>query len=136
MPVLFHDFETKSTLDLREVGAWRYASDATTDAWCCAYAVDDGPIQLWIPGDPVPTEFIEAAQNPNWVTSAFGDHFERLITQHILVPRYGWPLVPIGSGAWPMRSICRYGLTATPVTATPPTCNGPCGRWKRPAQSP
>jgi DNA polymerase len=95
MPVLFHDFETKSTLDLREVSAWRYASDATTDAWCCAYAVDDGPIQLWIPGDPVPTEFIEAAQNPNWVTSAFGDHFERLITQHILVPRYGWPLVPI-----------------------------------------
>jgi len=95
MPILFHDFETKSTLDLREVGAWRYTSDTTTDVWCCAFAVDDGPIQLWIPGDPVPTEFIEAAQNPNWVTSAFGDHFERLITQHIMGPRYGWPAVPI-----------------------------------------
>ena len=95
MPILFHDFETKGALDLREVGAWRYASDASTDVLSCAYAVDDGPIQLWVPGDPVPPEFIEAAQNPEWITSAFGDHFERCITQHILVPRYGWPLVPI-----------------------------------------
>jgi DNA polymerase len=95
MPVLFHDFETRSTLDLSEVGAWRYATDATTDVWCCAYAVDDGPIRLWIPGDPVPAKFIEAARNPAWVSSAFGDHFERLITQHIMGPRYGWPMVPI-----------------------------------------
>ena len=27
--------------------------------------------------------------------SAFGDHFERLITQHIMSPRYGWPSIPI-----------------------------------------
>jgi DNA polymerase bacteriophage-type len=93
MPVLFHDYETKSVLDLREVGAWRYATDATTDVWCCAYAVDDKPIQLWVPGDPVPPELIEAANNPDWTTSAFGDHFERLITRHLMAPRYGWPLI-------------------------------------------
>jgi DNA polymerase bacteriophage-type len=95
VPILFHDFETRSTLDLSEVGAWKYACHKSTDMWCCAYAVDDGPIQLWIPGDPVPPEFIEAARNPDWTTSAFGDHFERLITQHIMVSRYDWPLVPI-----------------------------------------
>ena len=95
MPTLFHDFETKSALDLTEVGAWKYACDTSTDIWCCAYAVDDGPIKLWVPGDPVPAEFLEAANDPAWLTSAFGDHFERLITQHIMVPRYGWPLIPI-----------------------------------------
>src|SRR5262245_25202412 len=96
MPILFHDFETRSvTLDLREVGAWRYATDPTSDIWCCGYAVDDGPIQLWVPGDPVPPEFTEATHNPEWLTSAFGDAFERRITQHIMGPRYGWPLVPI-----------------------------------------
>jgi DNA polymerase len=95
MPVLFHDFETRSTLDLGDVGAWKYACDTTTEVWCCAYAVDDGPIQLWLPGDPVPPEFIEAANSPDWLTSAFGDHFERLITQHLMMPRYGWPLIPI-----------------------------------------
>src|SRR5262249_39710226 len=95
VPVLFHDFETRSTLDLTEVGAWKYAGDASTDVCCCAYAVDDGPIQLWVPGNPVPPELIEAANNPEWITSAFGDHFERLITQHIMMPRYGWPLIPL-----------------------------------------
>jgi hypothetical protein len=93
--ILFRDFETKSTLDLPDVGAWKYASDHTTDVWCCAYAVDDGPIELWVPGDPVAPEFIEAAQNPTWVVSAFNDQFERLIERHIMGPRYGWPTVPI-----------------------------------------
>ena len=77
------------------MGAWKYASDPTTDIWCCAYAVDDEPIKLWVPGDPVPLEFKEAAQNPNWLISAFNDQFQRLIEQHIMAPRYGWPTVPI-----------------------------------------
>jgi DNA polymerase len=92
---LFHDFETRSTLDLSEVGAWCYSRDPSTDMWCCAYAVDDGPIDLWVPGDPVPSAFIEAARNPDWLASAFNDQFERLITMHIMEPRYGWPIVPI-----------------------------------------
>jgi len=95
MPILFHDFETKSTCDLKEAGAWKYSAHASTDALCCAYAVDDEPIKLWTPGDPVPPEFVEAARNPEWTTSAFNDNFERQITHHIMVPRYGWPLVPI-----------------------------------------
>jgi DNA polymerase bacteriophage-type len=95
MPILFRDYETRSTLNLRDVGAWKYSTHATTDAWCCAYAVDEGPIQLWVPGDPVPVEFIEAATNADWIVSAFNDAFERLIEQHIMGPRYGFPLIPI-----------------------------------------
>jgi DNA polymerase len=91
---LFHDFETRSRLDLTEVGAWRYSRDPSTDLWCCAYAIDDGPIELWVPGDSVPPAFVEAARNPDWLTSAFNDQFERLITTHIMGPRYGWPIVP------------------------------------------
>ena len=62
---------------------------------CCAYCVDDGPIKLWVPGDPIPPEFIEAAQNPNWLVHAFNDGFERRIEQHIMGPRYGWPIIPV-----------------------------------------
>src|SRR5262245_28015012 len=93
--ILFRDFETRSTLDLHDVGAWQYASHPTTDVLCCAYAVDDEPVKLWVPGDPIPPEFIEAARNPTWVVSAFNDAFERAIEHHIMAPRYGWPLVPI-----------------------------------------
>jgi DNA polymerase len=95
MPILFRDYETRSTQDIKRVGAWMYARHATTDVWCCAYAVDDGDIKLWVPGDPIPPEFIEAANNPEFVVSAFNAAFERAIEQHIMAPRYGWSLVPL-----------------------------------------
>jgi DNA polymerase len=95
MPTLHRDVETRSTLDLRDVGAWRYSLNSTTDLWCCAYAVDDQDIKLWVPGEPIPAEFVEAAQDPEWTVTAFNDGFERLIERHILAPRYGFPLVPI-----------------------------------------
>jgi hypothetical protein len=56
MPILFRDYETRSTLDLCKVGAWRHACDPSTGIWCCAFAVDDGPIQLWVSGDPTLAE--------------------------------------------------------------------------------
>jgi DNA polymerase len=93
--VLHEDYETRSRLDLRKVGVHRYAADPSTEILCAAYAVDDGPVQTWLPGDPVPPERIEAALNPIWVVARFGDHFETAIDQHILAPRHGWPLVPL-----------------------------------------
>jgi DNA polymerase bacteriophage-type len=95
MPILHRDIETRSIADLRDVGAWRYSLDPSTDVWCVAFAADDGPIKLWVPGDPIPAEFIEAEQNPDWIATAFNDGFERLIERHILAPRYGFPLVPV-----------------------------------------
>jgi DNA polymerase len=95
MPTLYRDYETRSTRNLKRVGSWIYAVDPTTDIWCCAYAIDDGPVSLWVPGNPVPPQFIEAANNPDWIISAFNDTFERHIEQHIMAPRYGWPIVPL-----------------------------------------
>jgi DNA polymerase len=93
--VLHRDFETRSTIDLPDVGAWRYAAEPTTDIWCCAYAVDDGPVKLWLPGQPIPDEFHTAARDPDWIVVAHNDAFETAIETRILAPRYGWPLVPI-----------------------------------------
>lgn len=95
MPNLSRDFETRSTLNLKKVGAHQYSSHPDTDVWCCAYAVDNEPVKLWIPGDSIPLELIVAAQNTGWTVSAFNDQFERLIEQHIMGPRYGWPIIPI-----------------------------------------
>ena len=58
MPILLRDYETKSQLNLKVVGVWQYTTHPSTDVWCCAYAIDDDPIQLWVPGDPVPAEFV------------------------------------------------------------------------------
>jgi DNA polymerase len=113
VPILHRDFETRSTLKLRDVGAWRYATHAETDVWCVAFALDDGPVKLWVPGDPIPAEFIEAAQNPDWLVSAFNDYFERLIEQHIMGPRYGWPLIPIERHRCSQAAALALALPAT-----------------------
>jgi DNA polymerase len=95
MPVLIRDYETRSTLDLGDVGAHRYGEHTSTDVWCCAFAVDAGPIKLWAPGDPTPAEFVEAAGNQEWIVAAFNDQFETLIERYIMTARYGWPSIPV-----------------------------------------
>jgi DNA polymerase bacteriophage-type len=52
-------------------------------------------VKLWVPGDPIPRPFTEAAQNPDWLVCAFNDQFERLVEKFIMAPRYGWPCSPI-----------------------------------------
>jgi DNA polymerase len=93
--VLFRDIETRSTLDLKQVGAHRCATHKTTEVLCIGFAVDDEPAELWTPGNPVPAVFIEAARNRSWVVAAHHDAFESAIEHHILAPLLDWPLVPI-----------------------------------------
>jgi DNA polymerase len=95
MPVLFRDIETRGTLRLADVGAWRYAADATTEVLCVAYAVDDGPVRIWTPDLPIPEEFDAAARDPHRLVVAHNDQFETAIEERLLEPRHGWPLVPI-----------------------------------------
>jgi DNA polymerase bacteriophage-type len=93
--ILHRDIETRSTIDLTDVGAWRYASDPSTDVWCVAYAVDDGPVQIWLPSQAIPNAFHTAARNSDWLIVAHNDAFERAIEELILAPRFGWPIVPL-----------------------------------------
>jgi hypothetical protein len=62
-PYLLHrDFETRSAANLKRVGAWRYAADPSTEIICIGYAIDDSPIQIAVPGQPISEPFIEAAR--------------------------------------------------------------------------
>jgi DNA polymerase len=66
MPDLFWDIETRSPVSLEDAGAWRYAADPATEVLCIGFAVDDGEVQIWTPGQPVPEVFITAATDPTW----------------------------------------------------------------------
>jgi DNA polymerase len=94
MPILSRDFETRSAVDLEEVGAWRYSTHPSTDIIICGFCVDDGPVQFWHRGDPPPKEFIAAASDPDWIATAFNESFERAIELNILIPRYSFPRIP------------------------------------------
>ena len=43
------DAETFSECDIKRAGARKYASDPSTEALMLGWAVDDGPVQQWLP---------------------------------------------------------------------------------------
>jgi DNA polymerase len=90
MAVVHIDLETRSALPLDRVSTYRYASEESTEILCVAYAVADGPIELWTPGAPVP-DAVTAANT--FVAHNAG--FEHAVINHLLVPRFGWPAIPI-----------------------------------------
>lgn len=59
MTVLHCDFETYSACDLRSEGLDNYARHPSTGIHCMAYAFDDEPVQLWVPGDKVSSRLME-----------------------------------------------------------------------------
>ena len=74
--VLWFDGEFRSVVDLKEVGLHKYATHPTTDVWFVAFAIDDGPVQIWSRGDPVPAVWFEAAADPSWAAHAHNAAFD------------------------------------------------------------
>jgi DNA polymerase len=117
MHVLHRDYETRSQAIIKTIGTYKYATDFSTTVLCCAYAIDDEPVQLWTPNDPVPAEFIEAATNPAWISCAHGALFEDAIERHVLHPRFGWPVFPVEKQRCTQAMALAVGLPARLSTA-------------------
>jgi DNA polymerase bacteriophage-type len=110
--VLFYDFETRSTVDLKEAGAFAYAEAAETVVTVCCYCVNDGLTHVWLgdAGMPIPWEFHEAATNPTWEKRSWNNQFERCLEELTLHPRIGWPLAPIERHACTMTEAITLSL--------------------------
>lgn len=96
-PQLHIDFETRSTVDLKAAGLDNYAKHPTTDVWCMAWAIGDGPIEMWTPATAPDAEgtgdFLHDYVREGGAVVAHNAQFELAIWNHIMVPRYGWPLL-------------------------------------------
>src|SRR6516165_10057224 len=110
--VLHRDYESRGVLKLEDVGAWRYAADPRTEILCCAYAVDDGPVKLWLPGDPPPAEFFEAAapQNTDWEAGAHNAQFEVALEHFKLCPLHRFPRIPLSRQRCTMAMALAFSL--------------------------
>ena len=53
-PALHLDFETRSAVDLREVGLYNYARHPDTSVWCMSWAIGDDDPYIWTPLHPMP----------------------------------------------------------------------------------
>jgi DNA polymerase len=104
------DFETRSAVDLRKTGVYKYASDPSTDIWCMAYKApwsDD--VQVWLPGDEMDVSL------EDWIVeggllSAWNANFERTIWNEIMVGRYQWPRTGIKQWRCTMAQASAMGL--------------------------
>lgn len=105
------DFETRSIVDLKKVGVHRYAKAPTTDVWCAAFSVDDGPIQLWEPEHPCPDAILHAVAE-GYHLVAHNAQFERLLWREVLTPRYGWPEPALGQWRCTMAMALAMSLPA------------------------
>jgi DNA polymerase len=103
------DFETRSTADLRKVGAHKYAEDPTTDVWCAAWAIDDGPVELWAPYANADNPLLYALANADQIV-AHNAGFERAICRSVMTPRYGWPEIPLEKWRCTMAMAYTMGL--------------------------
>lgn len=90
------DFETRSSLSIKDTVADRYATDREADILCLTFQIDGipGP-ELWHPGQPFPEHlrcYIEIFELPVFFHNAGFDH---AIWRNIGVPRYGFPELPL-----------------------------------------
>lgn len=91
------DFETRSTVDLRETGVYPYAVHESTGIWCFAWAFDDDEPQLWHPGMDFPQEIADHIA-AGGECRAWNAAFERIMWRDCGVPKYGFP--PVQDDQW------------------------------------
>src|SRR6516164_1183343 len=89
---VYWDLETFSNCDVKKCGAHIYAADPSTGVLIMCYAIGDGEVQMWQPGDPPPAPFADPTEHKfisdNWT-------FENEILKHKLVPQHGFAPIPI-----------------------------------------
>lgn len=91
------DFEAFSKVSIRDVGAYRYAMDPSTEALLLSWAIGDGPVETWrcdIDLPVCPPDLVDAI-NGGAMFAAWNAQMERAMWHFIMHRRHGWPDIPI-----------------------------------------
>jgi len=124
MRTCYFDFETRSECDIRKAGADVYARHPSTEVLCCAFKIDDGPTQIWHPFGELdysltePPKFKELHSPPKATPKdmefvAHNATFDLLIWEHVAVPKYGFPPLPLSQVRDTMAQGCAMALPAS-----------------------
>jgi len=91
------DFETRSKVNLKTEGLYKYARDKSTSPLCWSWLVDDQPL---VNTDDIVTSQgwchynLRLLAESDAIFHAFNAQFEIEIWKNVLTPRYGWPKCP------------------------------------------
>jgi DNA polymerase len=84
---IYPDYETYSALDIKRVTTDRYAAHESTRALMCAFAFDDGPVEIWQEGD------------------AGLDGLKRDLRTHVIVPWHAAFEKQVSKHVWKLDSL-------------------------------
>jgi len=107
--IIYWDVETFSQCSLKERGSHVYASDPSTGIHFFCYAIDDGEVLTWRPGDEVPIPF---ANPPRYFFVSDNWTFDRDIHTEILIKRYGFPPIPLKNQDCAQRRALAFAFPA------------------------
>ncbi len=133
MSILHIDIETFSEEDLKESGVYRYAEHPSTEILCIGYAIDDGPVYLWIPCDDVPravvdgvrakhptaivytgvlapSSLMDAWDDPDTGKRAHNAQFERVVLNGVAGKKLGLPSTEITEWVCTAAKVAAMGL--------------------------
>lgn len=88
MKRVFIDFESRSAVDIKVVGAWKYAAHPSTDVIAMAVSGNGKDVDIWRKQDLDRARF---GPHDELQFVAHNAHFEYAIYNLILHRRYGWP---------------------------------------------
>ena len=82
----FLDFESRSDVDIKKCGAFRYFESEEFKPLLLAYGFDHEPLKLadFAQGDTWPEDFLAALDDPNVTLVAHNNAFERGVIRHEL----------------------------------------------------
>jgi len=104
LPICTVDFETRSFLDVRDVGAWRYAEDWTTEIMCLSWKMGADKSNLWVPWLDFPQEILDHIE-AGGTFEAHNVQFERAIWIFILNKQMG---IPVPTKWRDTLAVCAY----------------------------
>jgi DNA polymerase len=134
MTTVVLDYETRSRVNIKKSGPWPYAEDKSTNILCAAIKIDAGPTLVW--HNPqiydstgtIGTDNLISALNKADIIEAHNSAFERAITHHIAIGRYGWEIDP----GWENKLRCTASRAA--AMGLPPSLDGACSAMHLPVQ--
>lgn len=109
------DFETRSALNLKEVGSWKYLRHSSTSILCVSVAMHGQKPTILTPKDLLDNNILrEIIGDQSVIVGAHSAHFEYGVMKYILHERMGYPVAPP-----PKRLSCtlaRAAMCALPLS--------------------
>lgn len=109
------DFESRSTVNIWDTGAYTYSMHPSTEIICCAFAHHNDFEARIVPDEPLSKKAKHNGLLLKYVLSdeifsAYNSFFEFCMWQNIMVRRFGWPEIPLGRWRDTMAKVCAHAL--------------------------